>query len=344
MAQAFAAALAGGAGGKDVPIGVRALIAECCRVGRAADTKGIEYEEKRSGHRSVNSVVEEEIGRVGRQGNCSPLAVLVPPSHCAPVATSPLGVLIQRFATGIVLQTALAGQILLGVTPGFAADWRQDIGTFRIGMIAAGAPTGGGLEALRQSYSAALGMPVDFFIARDFAMLIDAQATSRIEYAIYSTTAYATALELCRCIAPLAAPTDVDGASGIRSIVIARAGKLKSVSDLPKMKVAVPAEDDLSGWLTPLSLLAHGGLVLRGDEPFIVTSPTALEAEAQFANGKTDAILGWERVTPDGKALPQGGHDGSSSSPGHGFGPVGSGLDLPDHSIWAACRAQESRR
>jgi hypothetical protein len=73
------------------------------------------------------------------------------------------GVLIQRFATGIVLQTALAGQILLGVTPGFAADWRQDIGTFRIGMIAAGAPTGGGLEALRQSYSAALGMPVDFF-------------------------------------------------------------------------------------------------------------------------------------------------------------------------------------
>jgi phosphonate transport system substrate-binding protein len=123
-------------------------------------------------------------------------------------------------------------------------------------------------------------------------MLIDAQATSRIEYAIYSTTAYATALELCRCIAPLAAPTDVDGASGIRSIVIARAGKLKSVSDLPKMKVAVPAEDDLSGWLTPLSLLAHGGLVLRGDEPFIVTSPTALEAEAQFANGKNRCDLG----------------------------------------------------
>ncbi|MGE0282027.1 MAG: phosphate/phosphite/phosphonate ABC transporter substrate-binding protein [Rhizobiaceae bacterium] len=226
-------------------------------------------------------------------------------SHGASAVLSILEPLI-RFVHPITVLTATT-LLFLGIVPGWAADWRQDIGTFRIGMIASSAPTGSGIEALRQSYSGALGMPVDFFIARDFAMLIDAQATSRIEYAIYSTTAYATAVELCQCIEPLAAPTDVDGASGIRSILIARAGKLKSVSDLPKTKVAVPAEDDLSGWLAPLSLLADGGLALRGDELFIVPAPTVLEAEAQFASGKADALLGWERVTSEGKPLPQGG-------------------------------------
>lgn len=195
---------------------------------------------------------------------------------------------------------------LLGIVPAGAADWRQEIGTFRIGMIAPAAPTAKGVEALRRSYAAALNMPVEFFIASDFAQLIDAQATSRIEYAIHSATSYATAVELCQCVEPIAAPTDIDGALGIRSILLARK-QVASLADLPKAKLVVPPPDDVSGRLAPLALLSRDGLTVRGDEPFIVPASTVIDAESIFAKGEADALLGWERVSSKGDALLQGG-------------------------------------
>jgi phosphonate transport system substrate-binding protein len=213
---------------------------------------------------------------------------------------------IERLAhcIAVFIATALC---LLSTASAWAADWRQDIGTFRVGMVASGAPTAAGVEALRRSYSAALGMPVDFFIASDLAQLIDAQATSRVEYALYSATAYATAAELCQCVEPIVAPKDVDGALGIRSILLARKGKVSSLADLPKAKLVVPANDDVSGWLAPLSLLAREGLALRGDESNITIAPSVLDAEAIFAGGGAGAMLGWERVASSGEALLQGG-------------------------------------
>lgn len=150
-------------------------------------------------------------------------------------------------------------------------------------------------------------MPVDFFIARDFAMLIDAQASSRIEYAIYSATAYATAAELCQCVEPLAAAVDIDGAAGIRSILIGRKGTADDVADIAKVRLVVPPADSIPGWLAPLSLLGKEGLSLKGDEPYVTRAGSAVEAEAIFAKGEAGALLGWERVSPTGDALPQGG-------------------------------------
>ncbi|TIP36260.1 MAG: phosphonate ABC transporter substrate-binding protein, partial [Mesorhizobium sp.] len=53
------------------------------------------------------------------------------------------------------------------------ADWRDDIGTFRIGIVAE--PDGGntvpGLARLSETYANALGMKVEFVIARDYAAL-----------------------------------------------------------------------------------------------------------------------------------------------------------------------------
>ena len=87
---------------------------------------------------------------------------------------------------------------LHGGTP--FAGWREDMKTFRVGMIAeegAGQAVPG-VSILKRAYSQALGIPVEMFVARDFAALIEAQATSRVDYAIYSTTAYAAAA----CYAP----------------------------------------------------------------------------------------------------------------------------------------------
>ena len=74
---------------------------------------------------------------------------------------------------------------LIGQTAESFAGWREDMKSFRIGMIAepGGGQTVTGLATLKQSYERALGIPVDIFVARDYAALIDAQATGRVDYA-----------------------------------------------------------------------------------------------------------------------------------------------------------------
>ena len=81
-------------------------------------------------------------------------------------------------------------------------------------------------RSLKQAYARALGIPVEIFVARDYAALIDAQATARVDYAIYSTTAYATTSLLCGCVEPVVAPVGEDGATGIRAILVTRDGRL----------------------------------------------------------------------------------------------------------------------
>ena len=100
--------------------------------------------------------------------------------------------------------------------------------SFRIGLIAepGGGQTVTGLAVLKQAYAQALGIPVEIFVARDYAALIDAQATARVDYAVYSTTAYATAALLCACVEPVAAPVGEDGATGIKAILVTRDGRL----------------------------------------------------------------------------------------------------------------------
>ena len=68
------------------------------------------------------------------------------------------------------------------------ADWRKDLGTFRIGISATDAKSLSAAETdkLTAGYAAALGMPVEVVILRDYPALIDAQVSSRIEYAIYT--------------------------------------------------------------------------------------------------------------------------------------------------------------
>lgn len=200
----------------------------------------------------------------------------------------------------LLLALSLTGNAL-------AADWRKEIGTFRVGMVRAGAPTQEGLDALRKSLSAALGMPVDFFIAKDFAMLVDAQASSRIEYAIYSATAYATAQQLCDCVEPLAAAVDVDEAAGIRTVLIGRADKVSRLSDLPTVRLAIPSDDSMSGWLAPLALLSGEGIKLGSAAQSVLRTETTAETESAFISGQVDALLGWERATLDDDALPEGG-------------------------------------
>lgn len=201
------------------------------------------------------------------------------------------------------LKASAAILALLGASwPGPArADWRDDIGTFRIGIVAeAGAGnTVPGLALLTDAYTKALGMKVEFVVARDYAALIEAQADARIEYAVYSATAYATASERCNCVEPLVAPVDSDGAVGIRSVLLTRDGKVPDLASMEAHRIVMAPSDSVGGSLLPFAGLAAEGVKVAEDAPFLTRASSAAAAEAMLVDGEADALFGWIPAAAD---------------------------------------------
>ncbi|WP_214471502.1 phosphate/phosphite/phosphonate ABC transporter substrate-binding protein [Mesorhizobium sp. dw_380] len=188
-------------------------------------------------------------------------------------------------------------------------DWRDDIGTFRIGIVAepGAGNTVPGLALLTQAFTDALGMKVEFVVARDYAALIEAQADARIEYAIYSATAYATALRRCGCVEPLVAPVDSDGAAGIRSVLLTRDGRLPDLAAMETHRIAMPPPDSAGGSLLPLAGLAAGHVKIAEDASFLIHADSASAAEKMLVDGQADALFGWVKAAADGQPQLPGG-------------------------------------
>lgn len=190
-----------------------------------------------------------------------------------------------------------------------SAGWQEDIGTFRVGVVAE--PGAGntitGLAELNDAFTKALGLKVEFFVASSYAALIDAQASSRIEYAVYSALAYASAYQRCECVEPLVAPVGEDGSIGIRSVLIARDGRLGSAADLAGRRIALPPADSIAGHQLPLAAFQPGGKPLSGAETFFVKAESAEAAEAMLVDGSVDAIFGWAPAAGPGAPEIEGG-------------------------------------
>lgn len=193
---------------------------------------------------------------------------------------------------------------LLALPQAARADWRDEIGTFRIGIVAeqGAGNTVPGLALLTDAYSKALGMKVEYVVAHDYAALIEAQANGRIQYAVYSSTAYATASQRCGCVEPLVAPVDADGAAGIRSVLLTRDGKLPDLAGLEAHRIAMAPADNVGGSLLPLAGLAADGIKISQDAPFLIHAGTAEAAEAMLVDGQADAVFGWERAAAEDRA------------------------------------------
>ncbi|MER8424548.1 PhnD/SsuA/transferrin family substrate-binding protein [Mesorhizobium sp. M1403] len=189
------------------------------------------------------------------------------------------------------------------------ADWRDDIGTFRIGIVAepGAGNTVPGLALLTDACTKALGMKVEFVVARDYTSLIEAQANARIEYAIYSATAYAAASERCGCVEPLAAPLDSGGAIGIRSVLLTRDGRVPDLMAMAVHRVVMAPFDSVGGALLPLAGLAADGVNVAEDAPFLTHANSAAATEAMLVEGEADAIFGWIPAVAEGRPNPPGG-------------------------------------
>lgn len=200
-----------------------------------------------------------------------------------------------RSAARVLARAAVVAALWLFGMAQAMADWRADIGTFRIGIVAEPGreETIAGLAELKKAYTLALGIPVEFFVAGDYQALIEAQASRRVEYAIYSATAYATASLACSCVTPLVAPTASNGAIGLRSVLITRAADFTELSAIAKHRVAISGPEDVTGAVLPLAMLRKQGVIAAGDAPFLVRAATAEQAQSLFLAGTVDAMFGW---------------------------------------------------
>ena len=216
--------------------------------------------------------------------------------------------MVRRGGTAARQGCAAAVAVLVACWPAYA-DWRDDIGVFRIGVVAepGGGNTVPGLARLTEAYTNALGMKVEFVVARDYATLIEAQASGRVQYAIYSALAYATASERCGCVEPLVAPVDTDGAVGIRSILVTRDNRLPDVASIASHRIAIAPVDNVGGALLPLAGLSIDSVKIAEGSPFLVRAATATTAETMLGAGEADGLFGWEPADADGQPTNSGG-------------------------------------
>ena len=210
-------------------------------------------------------------------------------------------------ARKIALLAAAAVVPLLGLAAPAWAGWREDLGTFRIGMVAE--PGAGqsvaGLPALKDAYSAVLGMPVEVLVARSLPALVEAHADRRVDYAIYTATAYATAWRLCGCVEPVAPPGGGAGSTGRRAVLHGRTSPAASLAGVAGRRIAV--SDAGQGPFPPAAGLMDAVAAAGGAVPVAVEAASAEEAERLFAAGDVEFILGWEPVAADGAATPGSG-------------------------------------
>lgn len=189
-----------------------------------------------------------------------------------------------------------AAAVFLAAPPGALAQE-----AFRIGLVALPGEGAGveGLAGIKAAYAAALGVPVEVMVARDYAALAEAQIAGRIDYAAYSAPAFAAAVLRCGCVVPVAAPVDADGAVGLRSVLIVR-GDFEGGG-----RLAVGPADSLATRLVPLAASAEARAAAASGR--LVEAASALEAETLFVTGAVDGFFGWEPAGRDDEAGPPGG-------------------------------------
>jgi phosphonate transport system substrate-binding protein len=137
----------------------------------------------------------------------------------------------------------------------------------------------------------------------DYSSLIEAQATARVHYAVYSATAFVTASATCRCVDPIAVPTASGGEKGFHALLIARAdGGVDSLADAKGARLALAGPDSVGGRLLQLRGLEAEGIV-AGDHfsKFVDVADPEMAVTALLA-GEADLAAAWSSLSGDAAA------------------------------------------
>ncbi len=189
-----------------------------------------------------------------------------------------------------------------------AADWHDDFKVLRVGVLA-GSDAGyrlAELEPFRAYLQDKLGVPVELVPAGNYAALIDAEVSARVQYAINSASSFAAANASCHCLEPIALPTAADGAKGFYSLVVVKADSpVHALSDARGLRLAVAGPDSVAGRLVPMKAFAREGINAGTFFSRIVDTPDPAAAMGALLSGDADAATAWSSLTGD----PANGYD-----------------------------------
>ena len=198
-----------------------------------------------------------------------------------------------------VLGALFAVSLVFAATAALAG-WRDDIPALRVGVLGGNdaAYRIAALEPFRVYIQDKIGVPVEIVPEPTYDALIDAQAGGRVDYAIYSATAYATAVVKCECVEAFAAPVAADGALGFYAIFVSRSGD--SITDLAGAegkRLGLGPVDSVAGSLVPLHALAAADI--DPDTYFLSVTeyPTPEEAVTRLLGGEVDLAAAWSSQT-----------------------------------------------
>ncbi len=225
---------------------------------------------------------------------------------------------------GIIL-TILIGCVALSPQQAIA-DWRNDIGTFRVGLVASGnlEDTYAKVEPFRLALAEALGLNVEIIVAKNYRILINAHVAARIEYAIYSSAAYASAWRNCECVEPIVIPKSSDGSESYKSVVISSENGPQKIGELAGAKMAGLSKSSFAGYKFAAFELKSKGVELAENIEFANSGEEVIK---QFVAGKYDSIIGWSSLSGDPAA-------GYSSGTLKLIAELNGGTSIPYRIIW----------
>lgn len=175
-------------------------------------------------------------------------------------------------------------------------SWKTELPVLRVGVVVS-ADRVGGQERLRpflRALERTLGVPVKLLAAPDYATLLETHASSRLDYAVYSASAFSAGWVLCKCVEPLMAPASIDGSKAFRAVLYVRLSSARSLADLRGKTILIPGKDSFAGYRFPADrLMRQGGSM--GDRGWLLRDMETMDAAlAAFKAGEGDALLGWE--------------------------------------------------
>lgn len=211
----------------------------------------------------------------------------------ATLLATPLSGLAQDQTASATLAAAPQATLPNEIAPAKSADWRQELGVFKIGMVRGWSSdmSKPAIDKVETVFAKALGTAVKVVVFERFTSLMDAQADGRIDLAPYSARAYASLRLMCECVEPLATPTTLDGSTGQVAVFLSDPSRLPSLAAIGQAKIGRVVSSNIASSEALRGNLTINGKPVDGKEAFWVDYPdyqTAIQAYQAFA---TDGLL-----------------------------------------------------
>jgi len=202
--------------------------------------------------------------------------------------------------------TAIEPTIDTGTTSSveLISNWRDSFGVLAVGYLIQGdrQRQRRKMEAFRRALERATGLRVLFRPAKTLEQLATMQINRRVQYAIHSASSYVSTQVRCKCLKPIAVPTDQQGARGIHAIILAPyESDVRNLNDLKGRRLAVSKPPAIITRTLPLKRLRDAGFDKSGDLGTLIDVDHPVDGWRTVKNNGADAVIGWSTLQGDFK-------------------------------------------